>query len=145
MKKWEELRSSSRRCLHSENDPAGAIQYLRQAIEAASQSDPMEVSLMLNSLSNALTAAGDFSGAEAAARKSIEEERRYGPPVEESDRLGSYHSALAIALQRQGRFSDALTAVDEAIRVFALHCREEEDLMQNLRQLHRELKQDAWR
>ena len=100
---------------------------------------------MLNSLSNALVAIGDFGGAEDAARRSIEEERRYGPPIEESDRLAAYHSALAIALQKQGRFSDALTAVDGAIRVFALHCREEEDLMQNLRRLHRELKKDAWR
>jgi tetratricopeptide (TPR) repeat protein len=145
MKKWEELRSASRHSRCSENDPIAAIQYLRQAIEAASQSDPQEVSLMLNSLSNVLMDTGDFSGAEAAARRSIEEEQRYGPPIEESDRLASYHSALAIALQKQGRFSDAVSAVDEAIRVFALHCREEEDLMQNLRRLHRELKQDAWR
>lgn len=144
MKKWEELRSASLRCRHSENDPAGAIQYLRQAIEAAFQSDPQEVSLLFNSLSNALTAIGDFCGAEAAARSSIEEERRHGPPVEESDRLGSYHSALALALQKQGCFSDALIAVEEAIRVFALHC-PKEDLMQNLRRLQQELQQEAWR
>lgn len=145
MKKWQQLRSASRKCRYHGNDTDGAVRYLRQAIDTAVLSDPVEVALLLNSLSNLLTTTGDFVGAEDAAKRSITEEQRYGPPIAESDRLASYHSALAVALQKQGKYLQALAAVDEAIRIFALHIGETEDLMKNLNRLRAELQQETWR
>jgi tetratricopeptide (TPR) repeat protein len=141
---WKQQRSAARQ-YESEGDFDNAARCLEEAVATAQEADPCEVPLLLNVLSNLLMRAGDYAGAENAARRSIVEERRIGPPIEESDHLGSYHSALCQALRLRRRYNDALEALDESIRIFSLHVREHEPLMQNLRRLRDELLLETWR
>jgi tetratricopeptide (TPR) repeat protein len=144
MTNWKDSRRAFRQLLAERNLPS-ARDALQRAIEEIGQDDRRELAGLYNQLAKLNLQLSDFSAAERAARQAIEAEIQFGPSAVESDRSAAHHVMLADALKQQGRYGEALIAVDQGLRLYAQHVEPNNELMENLKAFRVCLEAERWR
>ena len=144
MTNWKDSRRAFRQFL-AEGDLPSARDALERAIAEIMQDDSRELAGLYNQLGKVNLQLGDYTAAERAARKAIDAEMQFGPSPAESDRTAAHHVMLADALKQQGRYREAMIAIDQGIYFYAQHIEPDSELMENLKAFRISVETERWR
>lgn len=144
MSSWKDSLRNYRH-LRFEGKLVPARTSLEAAIEQLAEPDLSELASMLNQLARLNLEMKDPVAAQAAAIRAIEAEKRYGPPVIESDHMAAYHVMLAQTLNEQSKYSEALIALDRGIELYSQHLNLNDELIVNLKGLRSSIEGERWR